>query len=128
MKNFFKQLADTTCKKNFSAPTTKLVDKTAAGKIFNATATTKIKNYTGLHAEPSAKLTTKAQSFQSDVRFKAKGKTVDAKSILSVVSMALRCGDEITVLASGRDAQQAVDELVALIDSGFGFPINKELI
>ena len=49
-----------------------------------------------------------------------KGKVVDAKSILRLMSIGLRRGDKVTILASGTDAQRAVDELAALIDSRFG--------
>ena len=106
--------------KNFFTPTTKLVDRAADGKIFDAAATTAIKNRTGIYDRTAALLMRKANEFKATIRFKAKGKVTDAKSILGILSIGLRRGDELTILASGVDAQRTVDELTALIDSRFG--------
>ena len=106
--------------KNFFNPTTKLVDRAADGKLFDATATTVIKNRTGIYDRTASLLVQKACEFDATIRFKAKDKTVDAKSILRLMSIGLRRGDKVTILASGTDAQRAVDELTALIDSRFG--------
>jgi len=62
----------------------------------------------------------KASSFRSKIQLRAKGKTVDAKSILMIMSMGLVRGTEVTIVADGSDARQAVNELRDLIDSGFG--------
>ena len=83
-------------------------------------ATTTIQNATGIHARPASVFVQKASSFKSKVQIKAKGKTVDAKSILMIMSMGLSKGTEITLVADGDDAQNAVDTLVALVDSKFG--------
>lgn len=104
----------------FFTPTTKLVDRAAAGKLFDAAVTTAIKNRAGIYDRPASILVQKACEFDADIRFKSKGKVVDAKSILYVMSLGLQCGNELTILASGKNAQRAVDELIALIDSGFG--------
>ena len=52
-------------------------------------ATTTIENKTGIHARPASVFVQKASSFKSKVQLKAKGKTVDAKSILMIMSMGL---------------------------------------
>ena len=51
-------------------------------------ATATIENKTGIHARPASQFVQKASSFKSKVQIKAKGKTVDAKSILMIMSMA----------------------------------------
>ena len=83
-------------------------------------ATTTIINKTGIHARPASVFVQKASSFKSKVQLKAKGKTVDAKSILMIMSMGLVKGTEVTIVADGPDAQAAVDTLKAMIDDGFG--------
>ena len=83
-------------------------------------ATTTIENKTGIHARPASVFVQKASSFKSKVQLKAKGKTVDAKSILMIMSMGLVKGTEVTIVADGPDAQAAVDTLKAMIDDGFG--------
>ena len=83
-------------------------------------ATTTIENKTGIHARPASVFVQKASSFKSKVQLKAKGKTVDAKSILMIMSMGLVKGTEITICADGPDEADAVSTLKALVDSKFG--------
>lgn len=83
-------------------------------------ATTTIQNATGIHARPASVFVQKASSFKSKIQIKAKGKTVDAKSILMIMSMGLVKGTEITLVADGPDEAAAVDALKALVDSKFG--------
>lgn len=83
-------------------------------------ATTTIENKTGIHARPASVFVQKASSFKSKVQLKAKGKTVDAKSILMIMSMGLVKGTEITIVADGPDEKDAVAALKALVDAKFG--------
>ena len=85
----------------------------------SATATTTIENQTGIHARPASVFVQKASSFKSKIQIQAKGKTVDAKSILMIMSMGLSKGTEVTLIADGPDEEEAVKELKALIDSKF---------
>ena len=62
----------------------------------------------------------KASEFTSTVEVLAKGKTVNAKSIMGIMSLGLGQGEEIVVKAEGADDVAAVDALVELIESGFG--------
>ena len=83
-------------------------------------ATTTIENKTGIHARPASVFVQKASSFKSKVQLKAKGKTVDAKSILMIMSMGSVKGTEITIVADGPDEKDAVAALKALVDAKFG--------
>lgn len=83
-------------------------------------ATTTIENKTGIHARPASVFVQKASSFKSKVQLKAKGKTVDAKSILMIMSMGLVKGTEITICADGPDEAEAVKALKDLVDAKFG--------
>ena len=83
-------------------------------------ATTTIENKTGIHARPASVFVQKASSFKSKVQLKAKGKTVDAKSILMIMSMGLVKGTEVTIVADGPDEADAVAALKKLVDDKFG--------
>ena len=82
--------------------------------------TTTIKNKTGIHARPASVFVQTASKFKSKVQIAAKGKKVDAKSILMIMSMGLSNGTEITISADGADEADAVKTLVDLVDSKFG--------
>ncbi len=82
-------------------------------------ATTTIENKTGIHARPASLFVQTASKFKSKVNIKAKGKTVDAKSILMIMSMGLVKGTEITISADGPDEADAVKTLKDLVDAKF---------
>jgi len=48
------------------------------------------------------------------------GKTIDAKSILAVMALAAKCGEEITITTDGPGEAVALDSLVSLVTSRFG--------
>lgn len=79
-----------------------------------------IKNATGLHARPAGMFVKKASEFTSTIELIAKGKTVNAKSIMGIMSLGLGQGAEIVIKADGADQEAAVEALAELIESGFG--------
>lgn len=101
------------------APQRKLSSSRPSGGVWEAM--TMIRNRQGMHARPASIFVQKACSFHSKIQLRkeANGKTVDAKSILMIMSLELNYCDQVTILAEGSDARQAVNELRDLIDSGF---------
>lgn len=84
--------------------------------------TTKIINKTGLHARPASDFVQAAGKFQSDISIKRVGdeEEANAKSIIFLLSLGLCQGEEVEISADGSDEAEAVDQLVELIQSGFG--------
>lgn len=82
--------------------------------------TVDIINKLGLHARASAKLVTLANKFTADVRLKKDGREVSAKSILNIIMLAAGLGSQVTLIAEGEDAEQAIEELAALVADKFG--------
>ena len=83
-------------------------------------ASTVISNKQGIHARPASILVQTATKFQSKINLQAKGRMVDAKSVLMIMSMQLVKGTPVTIIADGIDAREAVDALISLIDCKFG--------
>jgi phosphocarrier protein HPr len=80
-----------------------------------------LKNPSGLHARPAAQFVQTAARFKgTTVKVSANGKEIDAKSILAVMGLGARSGDELTLKAEGPEAEAAVQALVALVETGFG--------
>lgn len=65
----------------------------------------------GLEARPVAMLVQVASQHESSVYIQAEGKKVNAKSIMGMMSLALNSGESITVVADGRDEQEALDSI-----------------
>ncbi len=82
--------------------------------------TVSIVNLLGLHARAAAKLVTLASKFESDVRVRKDGREVSGKSIMGVMMLAAAKGTQITLIAEGHDAEQALDELAQLVAARFG--------
>jgi len=70
----------------------------------------------GLHARPAAMFVQAAAKQPVKVTIaKAGVDPVDARSILSVLALDARGGDEVVLVAEGDGADQALDELAALV-------------
>jgi phosphocarrier protein HPr len=82
--------------------------------------TVTLPNPSGLHARP-AKVFAKAAAAAPGTVTLAKGDNeVNARSVLSVLTLDCHQGDEIVVGVEGEDAEATLDELVALIENGLG--------
>jgi phosphocarrier protein len=85
--------------------------------------TTTVINKTGLHARPGSDFVNKAKEFASKItirRLDEDEDPVNAKSIAFVLSLGIGKGIEVELCADGPDEQEAVDSLIALIESGLG--------
>jgi len=81
--------------------------------------TVTVKNQVGLHARPATFFIQKANEFKSSIWLEKEERRVNAKSLLGVLSLGIMGDTEIRIIAGGVDEEQAVNALVALIDSGF---------
>ena len=78
-----------------------------------------VQNQVGLHARPATFFIQKANEFKSSIWVEKEERRVNAKSLLGVLSLGIMGGTNIRVIAGGPDEEQAVDELVKLVESGF---------
>jgi phosphocarrier protein len=78
-----------------------------------------VQNHVGLHARPATFFIQKANEFKSSIWVEREDRRVNAKSLLGVLSLGIIGGTSIRILAGGVDEENAVEELVRLVDSGF---------
>ncbi len=69
----------------------------------------------GLFARPAAMFVQEANRFRSDIFVEKDGKSVNAKSIMGVMSLAIAHGQLVTIRADGSDEQEAVTRLAQLV-------------
>jgi phosphocarrier protein HPr len=69
-----------------------------------------------LHARPAGLLSRTAAGFQSRVTFATPAKEVDARSVLMVMALGATAGTEVTVRATGPDADAAVERLAGMLE------------
>jgi phosphocarrier protein len=75
-----------------------------------------IKNEAGLHARPAAQFVQKAGNFKSEINIIFEDKEINAKSIMSLLSLGISKGKKITLIAEGEDESTAIKELVKYIE------------
>ena len=79
-----------------------------------------VNNQVGLHARPATFFIQKANEFKSSIWVEKDERRVNAKSLLGVLSLGIVKGTAINHIADGADEKEAVEALVAIIDSNFG--------
>jgi phosphocarrier protein HPr len=79
-----------------------------------------IKHEVGLHARPAKTFVQTAQKFVSKVMVTYKDKTVNAKSLLSLLSLGVGSKATIQIQVEGEDEDKALQALELLIASNFG--------
>jgi len=78
-----------------------------------------VQNRAGIHARPSSLIVQTANKFQSNIMFEKENVTVNAKSIMGVMTMAAGYKTELTVSADGADEAEAVTALEQLFAAKF---------
>ena len=79
-----------------------------------------LKNVLGLHARPSALLVRTLQPCACQATVEHDAHTVDARSILGVLSLAAGYDSNLTFTFQGRDASKALTAVKHLFDTQFG--------
>jgi phosphocarrier protein HPr len=83
-------------------------------------ATVTLRNASGLHARPAKIFSRAAATHPADVTVEKDGRRVNAKSVLSLLTLDCHRGDEILISTDGEDAESALAELVALVEARLG--------
>ena len=82
--------------------------------------TVRIVNSLGLHARPAAAFVKIAGRHQCHIAVRKDDLEINGKSIMGMMMLAAECGSDLVIRAEGDDADAAVEELVALVQGGFG--------
>ena len=78
-----------------------------------------VSNRLGLHARATAKLVQLLASFRSHCTLTAKGREVNAKSIMGVMLLAAGQGTQVRLRVDGEDEQAAADAVQSLFERRF---------
>lgn len=76
-------------------------------------------NRAGIHARPAALIAQTANKFSSEITIEKDSATVNAKSIMGVITMAAGYNTQLILRADGEDEGQAVEAIVQLFESKF---------
>ena len=80
----------------------------------------------GLHLRPVSILCNRSIDFNSSIMIKKNEKSVNAKSVLGILSAGVKYGDEIELICEGSDEEEALETLAMMISEGLGDKIGKK--
>ena len=82
-----------------------------------------VKNEYGIHCRPSAVIAKEAQSYAGaiEVVSKSNGAKADAKSILLLVGLGVKCNETVVITVSGPDEEAMARHMVELFETSFDF-------
>lgn len=84
-----------------------------------------IRNKTGIHLRPANLLSNVASSFESRISLKKGSVTVNAKSVLGLLSVGVGRNDEVEIICEGKDENEALERICRLIEDGLGDSIEE---
>lgn len=76
-------------------------------------------NKLGLHARAATKFANTAKKYGANIKVTFAEKTIDGKSIMSLMLLAAAKGSEVILAAEGSDAIAAIEDLKLLINNRF---------
>ena len=79
-----------------------------------------ILNKLGMHLRPAQQFVQTVLKFQCDVYLQKDSQRVNAKSIMGLLTLAASQGARLLVICDGDDADEAMNAVRELLDSGFG--------
>jgi phosphocarrier protein len=74
----------------------------------------------GLHTRPATEIVKMLQGVKSEVSFTYKNETVNAKSILSILMLALKKNTSLLITVEGSDAEETLEKLTLAFETQFG--------
>jgi len=79
-------------------------------------------NEAGIHCRPSSEILLAVQKFPDcSIHIEAKGEKVELNSMLSLLGLGLTKGDQVRIIAQGKDEHEACDVIAALFEFHFDF-------
>ncbi|MDR3318707.1 MAG: HPr family phosphocarrier protein [Clostridiales bacterium] len=73
----------------------------------------------GVLNKDAAALVQRAMRYDSEIYIEQGTRRVNCKSIMGVLSLGLKHGGKLTIIAAGKDDKEAVADLVRLVGNGF---------
>ena len=78
-----------------------------------------VKNRAGIHARPAALIAQTANKFAAEITIEKDDFTVNAKSIMGVITMAAGYNTTLNLKAEGSDEEAAIQAISELFDNKF---------
>ncbi len=78
-----------------------------------------VRNRAGIHARPAALIVQTAARYSSQIEFSTDNETINAKSIMGIITLGAGYNSRISIKAEGEDEEEAVESIAQLFENGF---------
>lgn len=78
-----------------------------------------IKDEVGIHARPAGMLVKEAKKFESTITITKEGKSAEAKKLMALMSLGVKCGETVEIKVEGQDEEQALEAMKTFFDANF---------
>ena len=78
-----------------------------------------VSNPSGLHARPASHLVQTAKKFKSSITLESNGKTINAKSMVKLLSGGITRGHTVKITYEGEDEEEMMAAVAELFDNNF---------
>lgn len=76
-----------------------------------------IKDEVGIHARPAGMLVKEAKKYESIITVTKAGKSAEAKKLMALMSLGVKCGETVEIRVEGQDEEQALEAMKTFFDS-----------
>jgi len=76
-----------------------------------------IKDQLGIHARPAGMLVKEAKNYKSSIKLeKEDGKSADATRLMAIMTLGIKCGNQIRITVEGEDEDTAIEMLKKIFE------------
>lgn len=76
-----------------------------------------IKDEIGIHARPAGLLVKESKKYESKITVNKDGKSAGAGKLMALMSLGVKCGDEVEVIMDGPDEETAFTEMKTFFEN-----------
>lgn len=76
-----------------------------------------IKDEVGIHARPAGLLVKEAKKFESRITVNKDGKTAEAKKLMALMGLGVKCGQTVEIEIEGSDEDAAYQEIKSFFEN-----------
>jgi len=81
-----------------------------------------VRNEYGIHCRPSALIVQEAREYPGEIRVTGpSGQTENAANLLGLISMAIHCGETVTIEVEGPEEEKICARMVGLFEKEYDF-------
>lgn len=76
-----------------------------------------IKDEVGIHARPAGVLSKEVKKYESKITVSKGGKAAEARKLMAIMALGVKCGDEVEVAVEGPDEDKAFEDMKVFFEN-----------